>query len=213
MPKEAIAGSALIVEDHPLYRDALTRLVTSTMPESRVVAANSAEAGLRVMATLDDLLIVVMDPGLPGITGTEAITAFRTAAPHVPVVAISASEDRRDASAALRAGARVFISKAMPTDALAEAIRRVLDGRLAAPQWISPAEPVADDAQEPLSLTARQREILGLIVHGHSNKEIALRLVLAEATVKMHVSSIFRALNVASRTQCVRAASRLGVLS
>jgi DNA-binding NarL/FixJ family response regulator len=127
------------------------------------------------------------------------------------LVAVSASEDRRDAMAAFRAGALAFVSKAASTDTLADVLRRACGGELKAPAWVTPAgfTPLAE-APMP-ELTPRQLEILALLCQGHPNKEIGLRLGLAEVTVKMHVSSVFRALGVANRTQAVLAARRLGL--
>jgi DNA-binding NarL/FixJ family response regulator len=127
----------------------------------------------------------------------------------VDLIAVSASEDRMDATAALRAGARLFISKAVTTEVLAQAIQRVLAGSTEGLQWITPtANGVLEPAQAS-RLTPRQLEILGLL---HlSNKEIGLRLGLAEITVKMHVSSLFRIFGVANRTQAMQAARRLSL--
>ncbi len=145
---------------------------------------------------MPDLRIVLMDFGLPGMSGTEAIAALLQRRPDVEVITVSASDDRRDAGAALRAGAKHFISKAVATGVLAETIRRVLAGDYSAPEWITPSG-------------AGTLEILSLL---HlPNKEIGLRLGLAEVTVKMHVSAIFRVLEVANRTQAMQAARRLAL--
>lgn len=103
--------TALIIEDHPLFRAALIDLVRATLPDVEPVAANSAEEGLRLTAALSNIRLILLDPGLPGINGAEAIAALSRACPAAELIAVSASEDRRDAMAALRAGARVFVSK------------------------------------------------------------------------------------------------------
>lgn len=144
--------------------------------------------------------------------GAEAISAFCRALPSAGLVAVSASEDRRDAMAALRAGAKAFVSKAVSTEILGELLLRVLEGKVQRPEWITPAGRADVDDESSTLLMPRQREMLALLAQGHSNKEIGLRLVVAEITVKMHVSAIFRALNVANRTQAVLVARRLGVL-
>jgi DNA-binding NarL/FixJ family response regulator len=127
----------------------------------------------------------------------------------VDIVAVSASEERMDATGALRAGARLFISKGVTTEVLCDAVKGVIAGDFTGPQWITPT---ANSVLEPTTasrLTPRQIEILGLL---HlSNKEIGLRLGVAEITVKMHVSSLFRVLGVANRTQATQAARRLSV--
>src|SRR5882724_2972922 len=175
--------TALIVEDHPLFRDALIHLVRGALPQVVPVAANSAEEGLRLVVTLDDVRLVLLDPGLPGMNGAEAIAAFCKALPEAGLIAVSASEDRRDAMAALRAGARIFVSKAVSTDALRNLLRRVLAGEVDKPEWITPHGTNSLEDEPSLVLTPRQREILSLLAQGHSNKEIGLRLGLAEITV------------------------------
>lgn len=204
--------SALIVEDHPLFRDALIQLVRGTLPDVTPVAANSAEQGLKLVPALGQVRLILLDPGLPGMNGAEAISAFCRALPAAGLIAVSASEDRRDAMAALRAGAKAFVSKAVSTEILGELLLRVIEGKMERPEWITPTGRADVDDESSSVLTPRQREILSLLAQGHSNKEIGLRLDVAEITVKMHVSAIFRALNVANRTQAVLVARRLGVL-
>lgn len=132
---------------------------------------------------------------------------------HAALVAVSASEDRRDAAAALRAGARAFVSKSVSNEVLGNTVLRVLTGRLTKSEWITP-EGVREVVEDPgPELTQRQRQVLALIRRGYTNKEIGLHLGLAEATVKQHLSSLFRMLDVRTRTQLVLAASRLGVVT
>ena len=201
----------LIIDDHPLYRDALTQLLRTILSDACVKAASTAEEGLRVAEGLVDLRLVLLDFGLPGMSGTEAIAAVLRKFPEAAIVAVSASEERRDATAALRAGAKQFISKAVSTETMAEAIQRVLAGDFSGPEWLTPAGAGALAPGEHSLLTPRQLEILSQL---HlPNKEIGLRLGLAEVTVKMHVSSIFRALSVANRTQAMQAARRLSLLA
>jgi len=206
-------ASLLIVEDHPLYRDGLVQLLGSAPAflTLQVLTAESAEEGIRVARQTSNLRLVIVDPGLRGLHGAQAIGLFCASCVGVPVVALSASEDRREATAALRVGACAFVSKEVPTEVLVEALGQVLAGALPAGTWItrSGTGQVTDQAVTPL--TPRQREVLALLCKGHSNKEICLRLQLAEVTVKMHVSLVFRALGVATRTQAVAVAHRWGL--
>ena len=207
-----MAATALVVEDHPLYRDALALLLKGIFGADGVRVASSAEEGLRLAEASAELNLILLDPGLPGINGVEAVAAFRRRWPEIPVIAISASEDRRDATAALRAGAVAFVSKAASTEVVSDLVRRVRARELPEPAWITATGPgsLDESAQE---MTPRQREILVLLCQGHPNKEIGLRLGLAEVTVKMHVSALFRFLGVANRTQALLAARRLGLYS
>jgi len=206
-------GSVLIVDDHPLYRDALVQLMRTLVDASKVLAASSMEQALRVAAGVKDLQLVLLDVGLPGVNGVEAVTTARRAFPSAVLLVVSASDNRRDVNAALGAGARLFVSKTVSTEILADIAHAAMSGELPAqPAWILPdGEATYVDASQP-TLTPRQRQILQLLSSGYANKEICLRLGLAEVTVKMHVSAIFRALGVTNRTQAVMVARRNALL-
>jgi DNA-binding NarL/FixJ family response regulator len=203
--------TALVVEDHPLYRSALAHLLEQLFGREAVAAASSAEEGLKLAASHPGLRVVLLDPGLPGMQGVEAMAAFRRQCPNTALIGVSASEDRRDAMAAFRVGALAFVSKAASTELLADVVRRAAAGELKAPIWVTPAGFAPAPESSVPELTHRQLEILALLCQGHPNKEIGLRLGLAEITVKMHVSALFRTLGVANRTQAVLAARRFGL--
>lgn len=211
--KKIMATDALIVEDHPLYRGALMHLVRHIVGNDNVAEASSAEEGLSIAGSVGHLGLILLDSGLPGLNGVEAVTAFRRKCPSAIIIVVSASEDRREANAALQAGAKAFISKAVSTEAIAKIVQRALAGELLEPEWITLSGDHAVGEEPLLMLTPRQREILVLLSQGLSNKEIGLRLKLAEITVKLHVSAIFRALNVVNRTQAVLVARRFGLHS
>jgi DNA-binding NarL/FixJ family response regulator len=206
-----MAVTALVVEDHPLYRSALAHLLQQLFGGAAVAAASSAEEGLKLAAEAPGLRVILLDPGRPGMNGVEAIAAFRRQCPEVALVAVSASEDRRDATAAFRAGALAFVSKAASTEMLSDVARRAAAGELKPSTWVTPSGFTTSAESSLPMLTPRQLEILALLCQGHPNKEIGLRLGLAEVTVKMHVTSLFRQLGVANRTQAVLAARRLGL--
>lgn len=195
--------NVLVVDDHPLYRGALATLVRSLFGADAVQEAGTAESALAARTVPD---LVLLDFRLPTLNGAEAITAFRKRFPSAPVIVISASEDRREGQAAMRAGARAFVHKTESMDAIADVIRQVIGGASVEPRWDAAAPPAS-----ATELTSRQLEILGMLCEGVSNKEVALRLGLAVITVKMHVSAIFRALGVVNRTQAALAARRLGL--
>jgi len=203
-------SSVLIVEDHPLYGDALNRAIQMILGDAGMLT-KSAEEGLNLAKGNAQLRLVLIDPGLPGLSGAEAIAAFCRFCPQATVAVISASESRHEVTAAFRAGARAFISKAVSTELLMQTIRRIFAEDMQEPEWIKPSAnlPMHDSAL-PL-LSQRKKEILRLLIQGHPNKEIALQLGLAEVTVKLHVSSIFKILRVNNRTQAVLTARRLGI--
>lgn len=211
--------TVLIVEDHPLFQGALVQLAPRIAPGSPVVAVQSAEEGLRRIETSSDIAVILLDLHLPGISGTEAVTAFHRKVPTVPIIVLSAAEDRRIALSALRAGARLFLSKAVPPETLVEAAQRVIADPEMEKSWISlggvtealsgAGDWLGDDLQ--VRLTPRQQIVLTLLSQGLSNKEIAEQMGLAEITVKIHLSAIFRVLGVNRRTQAVLAARRMGL--
>ena len=201
---------ALVVDDHPLYRGALGTLARTLFGESGVHEASNAESALATAGAMTDLKLVLLDFRLPGLNGAEAVQAFRKRFPQAAVVVVSASEDRREGQAAMRAGARAFLHKTASMETMAQAILAVLDGGLVSPDWHGTADAAAFERASQ-ELTARQLEILSMLCQGLSNKEISLRLGLALITVKMHVSAIFRVLGVVNRTQAAVAARRLGL--
>lgn len=203
--------TALIIEDHPLYRDALIHLMQQIVGESETVAASSAEEGLRLAESLPNLALILLDLGLPGLNGIEAITTFQRKLPLVPIIVVSASENRQEVTAALQAGAIAFVSKAVSSEIMTDVVQRLLSGVLSKPEWIMAKGKNTTNDEFSLKLTVRQHETLALLSQGLSNKEIALRLGLSEITVKVHVSALFKALNVVNRTQAVLTARRLGL--
>jgi DNA-binding NarL/FixJ family response regulator len=201
----------LIIEDHPLYRHALIEVVRDIAGNSTPIAVCSAEEGLRKAGTLSHLKMILLDLELPGMSGIEALRHFIRDFPEVPVVVLSASDDRKIADAALRAGARFFLSKSASIELISDIAKRILSGISEAPQWVTTQADLSSSVNGDTCLTQRQRQTLTLLSNGYSNKEIGLRMGLAEITIKMHVSAIFRQLGVANRIQAVLAARRLGI--
>lgn len=209
--------SILIIEDHPLYRQALSNLIKVSLPDVALLNTNSAEEGLSVLAKkskkeLGDW-IILLDLSLPGLSGLSAIHAFADAAPNSHLVVISATDDRLQVSACIGSGAVAFISKSTPPDRVIEFLGRMLRENLSTPELItsSGTENIAD--LKPIRLTPRQIEVLLLIFQGKSNRDIAETLDIIEATAKAHVSAIFRELGVVNRTQALLAAQKLGFKS
>ncbi len=203
--------SILVVEDHPLYSAALIHMLQKIIGERGPVQASTAEEGLRMAETMPNLKAIMLDLNLPGLNGQEAINAFQRKCADIPIIVVSASEDRQDATLALRAGAIAFVSKAASSEVLSDVVSRLLAGTFTTPEWITATGKTTAAGMDTLKLSERQKETLALLLQGHSNKEIGLRLGLAEITIKVHVSSIFRILGVVNRTQAVLAARRLGL--
>jgi DNA-binding NarL/FixJ family response regulator len=201
--------TVLVVDDHPLFRKALVGLVDGRAAGETVLSAASAEEGLqRVRENHVDLIL--LDLGLPGVEGVDAISLFRRAC-NAEVVVVSASEHRQQISAATRAGARVVVSKSVSMEKLLEVIEQALAGTLPEEKWIRSAGALSIGEEATHGFTSRQQEIAALLMNGHSNKEIGIRLGLAEITVKTHLTAVFRTLGVVNRTQAVVAIRTLGI--
>jgi DNA-binding NarL/FixJ family response regulator len=217
----------LAVDDHPLTREALARLVADLGPGAEVLEADSIAAAQDRLAVHPDVALVVVDVALPDSAGIGGLERLLKTRPNVPVLVLSAQDDPATARAVLDVGARGFISKRSPTRVLIEALRLVLVGGTYVPpqalRAITSGKP--DQGGGPagsngpkftplksLGLTPRQVDVLALLVQGKPNKLICRTLNLAEGTVKTHTAAIYRALGVMNRTQAVYAVNRLGVV-
>ena len=209
-----MTAKILIVDDHPLVCSALTHLASNFVNNEEIAVAPTAENGLSIIKQHPALKLILVDIGLPGIRGAEAIAAYTKQCPSAHVVAISGSENRRDIAAALKAGAKAFISKAAPAATLSKLIEDALSDTpfKTTTTTTTTLHTVIDEANSH-GLTKQQQKVLHLLCQGCRNKDIALTLKVAEITVKMHISSIFKVLNVSNRTEAVLMAQQLGIYS
>ena len=196
----------IIADDHPLFRTALGHAVAKVWPEAHIVEAPSAgKARVEVEAGAEALLL---DLHMDDSDGLSALMDFRQDYPALPVVIVSASEDPRVHAAASQLGAAGFIPKSASLDTMRDALASVRDGDGWFPE--TDAEP-DEDLDRIASLTPAQRRILGQLNEGLLNKQIAYELDISEATVKAHITAIFRKLGVVNRTQAVLVAAKLNV--
>jgi two-component system, NarL family, response regulator len=205
---EAAKIKILIVDDHPIMRVGIAAIIDATPDMTAVAQAGSGEEAIDLYEKhLPDITLV--DLRLPGMSGVETIRAITARDRDAKFVVLTTYEGDEDIHQALQAGARSYIIKGMPHDALVGALRRVQAGGRFLPQPVSRAL----NSRLPNSdLSAREREVLDLIVKGKSNKEIASELGITESTVKCHVSVILMRLNVGDRTQAVVSALQRGLI-
>src|ERR1035438_2548243 len=205
--KEAIKIRVLVVDDHPIMRMGIAAIIEATPDMTTVAQAGSGEEAVDLFEMhLPD--ITLMDLRLPGMSGVEAIRTVIARHRDAKFVVLTTYEGDEDIHQALQAGARSYIVKGMPHDALVGAVRRVHSGG----RFLPPPVSRALSSRIPNSdLSAREREVLSLIVRGRSNKEIATELGITESTVKCHVSVILMRLNVTDRTQAVVTALQRGL--
>jgi len=203
----------LVIDDHPLVVDALAQLLPQIDPAMDVRAAMDPREAMAVLDNEPDVTLVLLDLALPGARGLDFLGDLKLDYPGVPVVVLSATHDHATVMAALGAGAHGFIPKTADGARLLDAVRRVLDGGVCLPSD-EPAMPESDGVHvqpRALGLTARQTDVLKLLVQGKPNKLICRDLKLSEGTVKVHVSAILKALHVHSRTEAIAALARRGI--
>jgi DNA-binding NarL/FixJ family response regulator len=205
----------LIADDHPVFRNGMRALIAS-LPEMEV--AGEATTGNEVVTLAASLQpdVILMDLKMPGISGIEATRQILDASPHIRILVVTMFEDDESVFAALRAGARGYILKGSNPNEIVRAIGAVGNGEaIFSPaiaqrllEFFASPHPAALPFPE---LSDREREILTLIVQGHTNLEIAAHLVLSLKTVRNHVSNIFSKLQVADRAHAILRAREAGL--
>jgi DNA-binding NarL/FixJ family response regulator len=208
----------LLIDDHALFREGLKFLLRSLDAALEIdEASDCAEALRHTAARSYDL--VLLDFKMPGLAGLDALAALRDAIPGAPLVVLSGEDNPGVVRAAIERGAMGFIPKSSTPEVLIQALRLVL----ARGVYLPPA--VLDSARAPAlaesgavagdrvlpGLTPRQMDVLRCVIQGKSNKIIARELDVSEGTVKAHLSSVLRALDVRNRTEAVYAAAKLGL--
>lgn len=212
----------LLVDDHALFREGMEMVLTHLDPTVHVRQAASVTDALRVLADETDVDLVLLDLQMPGMTGIDALRMLRQCAESTPVVVLSGSESPQTVWQAIDAGAMGFIQKQSDSHTMMSALRVVLDGGIYLPPVCltdagrRPPEQTLPDGLpherfRRLGLSERQAQTLVKVAQGKPNKIIARELGIGAATVKSHVSAVFVALDVHSRTEAVYAIARLGL--
>ena len=207
------APTLLVADDHPLFRDALKRLMAGFWPGARVLEAADAEGVLALAEAQPQADLLLLDLTMPGARGFGVLVHLRAQHPALPVVMVSARDDADTRRRALEHGAVGFLSKsASPAE-----MQRTLDAVLAgeAPEPPPAARPVDADeraiAARVASLTPAQFRVLSRVAAGLLNKQIAWELGIGEATVKAHMGAVLDKLGASNRTQAVLMLGRLGL--
>ncbi|UUU23641.1 response regulator [Streptomyces sp. DSM 40750] len=216
-PEQASPVRVLVVDDQRLIRDGIASLL-SIRPGIEVVgtAVNGRDAVAKTLELGPD--VVLMDVRMPETDGVEAVAVLRDRAPECRVVMLTTFDDEEYVVQALRAGAHGYLLKDLPAEELAHAVRLAhagvtqLDSSVT--RHLTAFLPRSGPAAEApaVALSPRETDILRLVAHGHTNREIAARLYLSEGTVKNHVSRILNRLALRDRTQAALRARDLGLL-
>jgi DNA-binding NarL/FixJ family response regulator len=215
----------LIVDDHPLFRDGLHKALEL---EDDLLVVGEAADGEQALHAVEKLrpAVVLLDINLPTINGLQVARQLKAEFPHVAVVFLTAYHDSQQVLHAMRAGGSAYCPKDITPDELIEVVREVARGyHIIGTLRMTPAEVqtwinanvealsrpyMVDSDEHYIPLSAREMEILASVTNGMSNKEIANRLNISQQTVKNHMTSILKKLNVQDRTQAAVTALRHG---
>lgn len=205
------AVKVMLVDDHSLFRSGVRQLLQK-QPGIEVVAeaADGLEGVKRAKTHQPD--VVMLDLNMPGLSGLETLQLLRGELPQTAVIILTVSEEASELGEALRQGAAGFLVKNIDVDVLVSAIHKAARGESVIADCMTsklvaefrahgPASSAPTPAADKDKLTPREREIVACLARGESNKEIARRLDVAESTVKIHVQSILKKLNLTSRVQ------------
>ena len=204
----------LIADDHPLFREAIHNVIRDGFPDSEILETADLDSALALTQEHDDLDLVLLDLNMPGAYGFSGLVLLRGQYPHLPVVMISAQEDAAVVARSREFGASGFIPKSSSLETIQEAVRAVLEGYVWWPSNIQYEANVSEEAKAAsaglASLTPQQFRVLTMVCDGLLNKQIAYELSVSEATIKAHVTAIFRKLGVRTRTQAALLLQQMG---
>lgn len=203
----------LIADDHPLYRDALRGALTLAIDDLTLLEASDLHETVELVSKYEvDLLL--FDLHMPGSSDLFGLIHIRKLFPDLPVAVVSGLEDANIVSKVLNTGALGFVPKTTSAVKVAEAVNTMLEGDIWLPETLASQVNQTDDAfsqlaQNVSSLTPAQYKVLCYMRDGLLNKQIGFELDIAEATVKAHVTALFKKLGINNRTQAVLIASQL----
>lgn len=197
-----------IADDHPLFLSALTQVIKAKYPQAAITQSQDLDQTLTDLKGMDDLDLLLLDLNMPGTMGLLGLVNIRERYPAVPVVIVSANEDQDIVNRAIGHGAMGYMTKSLCQEDMLTAIDCLLRGKSWVPhKYASNIEPIKQDeknlAARIASLTPQQYKVLGLLKQGWLNKQIGFEMGVTEATIKAHVTAIFRKLNVSNRYQAM----------
>lgn len=209
---ESIKGtSILVVDDHPLFRQALILAASNVYPDADIIEAGNIEGALAHIKETPAIELILLDLKLPGAVGYSGVALIHAEAPTVPILVISSADPKRAAFETARFGAIGFVGKDNNLATIENAIRRAAIGQKIDTGEIIIDADVDDMAAKVAALTPMQLRVLLGVLNGRLNKQIAYDLSISEATVKAHLTAIFKKLDVGNRTQAALAARALGI--
>jgi DNA-binding NarL/FixJ family response regulator len=212
----SLVAKFLIADDHPLFREALISALRPLFENVDIIQSNSLKSTLEALKEHSDFDLVLLDLNMPGCDSFYGLIRVSQDFPEVSVAVVSASDSVEVVSKVMNLGAKGFIPKATSTAIIADALQQIMDGKNWLPEGMQTSDesdaPVIDIAKLVGELTPKQFQVLQLLQNGLLNKQIAFDLQITEATVKAHISGVFRKLNVHTRTQAVLLLKNLDIV-
>ena len=213
----------LLADDHALFRDGMRYVLQQLSDQVDILCAGDFTETLRQAETNPGIDLALIDLNMPGSDGVASIRIFHKSFPGIPLVVVSGSDQRAEIEWVMEYGAMGFISKMTSGKEMVNALRIVLSGDIYFPPQLL-AQPEAAPSQTGTAeknnlhtnqhgLTKRQMEALQCLAEGLTNKEIALKMKLAEGTIKVHVAAAYHVLQVSSRLDAVRRAQKMGLIT
>ena len=208
------ASTLIVADDHPLFRDALVHAIKKAVDDVQVVEAESLDTLQTAVEQHPKADLLFLDLNMPGVSGFSALAYIRNNYPSLPTVVVSAMDDPTIIRRSIQHGASGFIPKSSSIDVMEDGIRAVLDGDV----WVPGEIDLTDDALDGeeagaaaalSTLTPHQFRVLMMLGDGLLNKQIAFELGVSEATIKAHLTAIFRKMKVNNRTQAILAVQSL----
>lgn len=202
---------AIVCDDHPAFGRGLAFLLPTVAEDLEVVevVTSADEAERKVRELLPD--VVLMDIRMPRVNGIEATRRIRSASPTTKVLILTVSDEQADLYDALRAGATGYVTKDRQPSEIVDAVRSVVTGHLVIPADLARRFVSDLERSDPLILSDTEREILGGIATGETNKELATRLHLSERTLRRRIEDIYEKLHLADRIEAAIWASEQGL--
>ncbi len=203
----------LIADDHALFRDALGRLVEELDPLAGVAQVSSYAQALKILKNEQPFNMVIVDLEMQDLPSWEkGIDEIKNAANGARLVIVSAVENPRNIRNVLERGANGYISKRSESKILLNALKLVLDGGTYIPPVLLLQNAALPEKNNAKNLTNRQSQVLELVAQGMSNKQIAYKMGVSEATVKLHINALLRSVGANNRTQAVITAQKMGII-
>ena len=207
----------LIIDDHPMFREALHSAIGLVWPDAETLEASSLAEAIDMLKTRPSMFdLALLDLNIPGTEGYFGLLELRVQFPRLPILIVSGHEDPRIIRDVVNYGAAGFVPKSARRGELTNAMRRVMNGETYLPDnYIEPEDDRSDAAERAAlmeklaTLTPQQLRVMNMLRNGLLNKQIAYELKVGETTVKAHVSEVLRKIGVYSRTQVVIELSRL----